>query len=182
MKNKFTKLISSVLVLAFLLSSFVVFASANEGENTEAKQPVDTSDLSVLVNRTFEEGWEFTNGFSGAVGNNKFGVEYEETDEYTYNYYTRVEALSTDSSYFTINYGDYSPQQYSVFEFDIKTDDYTNFSDGPLFQMTANTQSLINLLYIKNNDLLVHGAGSLNPTDTAKNLNYPAPSTSLAEA
>ena len=179
MKNKFIKLISSVLVLAFLLSSFVVFASANEGENTETKQPVDTSKLTVLVNRTFEEGWEFANGFSGTVGKNEFGVEYEETDDYTYNYYTRVEALSNETSYFTINYGDNTPERYSVFEFDIKTDDYTNFSDGPLFQMTANTQSLINLLYIKNNELIVQGAGALTPGDATKNLNYPAPSASL---
>ena len=99
MKNKFIKLISSVLVLAFLLSSFVVFASANEEENTETVAPVDTSDLLVLVNRTFEEGWEFANGFSGTVGNNKFGIEYEETDDYNYNYYTRVEALTTEKTF-----------------------------------------------------------------------------------
>ena len=179
MKNKFIKLISSVLVLAFLLSSFVVFASANEEENTETTAPVDTSDLFVLVNRTFEEGWEFANGFSGTVGNNKFGIEYEETDDYNYNYYTRVEALTTDKTYYTVEYGDYAPQKYSIVEFDIKTDDYTNFSDGPLFYLTANTQSVVNLLYIKNNELIITGAGSLDPSDTAKKLNYPAPSHSL---
>ena len=179
MKNKFIKLISSVLVLAFLLSSFVVFASANESGEADTLKPVDTSDILVLVNRTFDEGWESTNGFTGNIGSNKFGIEYEETDDYTYNYFTRVEALSKDASYLTVTYGDeFVPTAESIVEFDIKTDDYTNFSDGSLFYLSAGTQSVVNLLYIKNNTLTLQGAGALAATDT-KNTTFPGPSDAI---
>ena len=64
MKNKLIKLISSLLVAALLVSMTTVFAFAAEDDGT-----ANDGGVTVLLNRTFEEGWEYSNGL-GAIADN----------------------------------------------------------------------------------------------------------------
>ena len=68
MKKKFIKLISSLLVLAFLVSCMAVFVYADGGEDTTDTE-INDENLKLFVNRTFDEGWNYANGFlTSAVG------------------------------------------------------------------------------------------------------------------
>ena len=63
MKNKFIRLISSILVLAFLLSCFAVLSFADDSAAAPEDGAEDTNeDVTLLINRTFDEGWNYDNG------------------------------------------------------------------------------------------------------------------------
>ena len=100
MKKRFNRIISAILVLASLLSLFAVFAAADDtvvtdAQNDEtAEEPVDVSQLEIVYNRNFEEGWEYNNGFS-KITNHKAYVDFEETATYKYNYFWRIEASTS---------------------------------------------------------------------------------------
>ena len=62
MKNRIYKLISSLLILAFIVSCMSIFAYADTA--AEASDSVTEEDITLLVNRTYDEGWNYANGFS----------------------------------------------------------------------------------------------------------------------
>ena len=119
MKNKLTKLISSLLIIASLVSAMSVFAVAAD-EVVEEENEIITA-----FNRGFDDGWTETNGASWLSGSNVHfrgygekptptGVDYylEMTsgDETTQDHYT----INTPAKVKTIN-------EY-VFEFDFRSD------------------------------------------------------------
>ena len=148
MKNKLTKLISSVLILAFLVSCFTVFVFADNGAEAQAEDGV-----TLLINRTFDEGWNYANGFGSNIGNHKFTIEYEETDDYNYNYYCRVTDDDDTFGYIDLQYGDYAVTYGNTLaEFDIKTDDITNIENLFYIRGTISNKTYdFNLVSIRNN-------------------------------
>ena len=96
-KNLSKKIISSLLILTFLISAFSVFSFAENTEVTDEYREVGVNeDMTVLYNRTYDEGWDFGNGFNiSAVGDNRFSIDYEIDVLGNYNYFMRAEALST---------------------------------------------------------------------------------------
>jgi len=150
MKNKFSKLISALLIFAFLISAFSVFAFAEEGEETEEEV------YTVYLNRTFEEGWNYTNGLlnDSSVGGN-FTVDYEEDEEYRYNYFLRAEVaeLAADTTYF--NFSTYVAREgKTVVEFSIKADDVATL--GRIIYLTTGVHTdTINLFSIDDNGHLI---------------------------
>lgn len=160
MKNKFTKLVSSVLVIALLISAFAVLVSANGTETADDSSSADKKDVTLLINRTFDEGWDATNGFTNKINGNSYDVEYEEAEDFSYNYYTRIEALNKEESYLEAVYGDNKPKEDTVFEFDIRLDDFTHFDTGTLLYALSSSTKM-SFLGIKNNVLYLPGAGKI---------------------
>ena len=74
---KFSRWLSLLLILSFLLSFGLVYVSAeetgDEGEEEEKELPV-----SLIYYRTYDEGWNFTNGVSDARKENNFYIDYED--------------------------------------------------------------------------------------------------------
>ena len=163
MKNKLIRIISSVLVLAFLLSSFAVLSFADDTAAPEGSEETTNEDVTLLINRTFDEGWVATNGFTSGIKSQKFDIEYEETKEFLYNYYTRVLATNTNDGYLELRYGtnaaDYGP---TILEFDLRTDDYNNM--GTILYGRApggNNGAIINLAAIEDNQLKLIAPGTV---------------------
>ena len=110
------RLISLVLTLAILLSAFSVFAFAEESTD----DGVSASELSVAYNRTFSEGWDYTNGIVDALAKgNTAGLAYEYRNS-AYNYYLKLVKQNTTPSYLYIDTdGKLADEGRTYVEFDI---------------------------------------------------------------
>ncbi len=159
MKNKFKRLISSILIIAFLVSTFSLLVSAE----TVTGETADTSSVELIVNRDFDEGWDYTNGFTG--GNekgNKFYIDYEETSDYSYNYFLRVEGASTLEGFLIFNFASYVQKNSgTVIRMSLKADDVCNVTGangeiGRIVYGLSATKQTVNLLAIKDDTLCVY--------------------------
>ncbi len=176
MKNRFIRFVSSVLIIAFLISCFAVLSYADTSDVGESSAESDASlgGITLLINRTFGEGWGCDNGFNLSDGGHKFSVEYEQTEDYDYNYYTRVEGTSQDEGYMELSYGANGANYgYTIMEFDVKTDDSTNIGD--IVYTHRKESGSINYRYplasIKNNNLYLVGAGTVSVSGVTNNKN-----------
>lgn len=174
MKNKLSKIISSLLILSFLIAAFSVFSFAEDtaGDSTTGSGD-STENMTVLFNRTFEDGWDYKNGFQYvSLGNNNACIDFEEDALGKYNYYVRFEALSTSALNARINFGADAVTHGSkanvpgtVVEFSVKADDVAKL--GNIVRMTtAVNRKDINMLDINADGELVvfkgYTGGDLN--------------------
>ncbi len=167
MKKKLNRIISAILLFASLCSLLSVFAYAepiavsdsqtqNETEN-EGSSAVDLSQIELIYNRNFEEGWEYNNGFS-TMANHSSYVDFEETATYKYNYFWRVEATdSTSAGASTLNIGAIR-ESGSVVQFKIKADDACNV--GRIMYITTPGKKTISVLTITGNTLYAFKSGN----------------------
>jgi hypothetical protein len=109
-----------MLTAAFLLSCFAVYSFADDAE---VEEPESTTTL--LLNRTFDEGWDETNGLGLTKKAQSFDIVYEENYDFSYNYFLRCtvneDTGSSTSGHFELKF----PNMLSggaVLELDIKTD------------------------------------------------------------
>ena len=130
MKSKFLRIIATILILASLVSMFAIFAAAETTgeENEEDEKPAQ---IEVLYNRTFDEGWDLWNGASKGnvpASTYPFTFEYETDKNFNFNYFFRftVESANNVFAEFSLNNKDTIG---TVFEFDIKSDDWTNIAN-----------------------------------------------------
>ena len=131
MKSKFLRLISSLLILSFLVATLSVFSFAEDtGSGSESK--VENMDnLSVIINRGFEEGWNYNNGFSNvSLGSNSVYIDHDEDLLGKYNYFVRCEAASSNAATMRVDFGaeavthaSKNTVKASIIEFAIKVDD-----------------------------------------------------------
>ena len=125
MKNKFTRIISFLLMLSLLFSVLATAALAADGAEGETEEEDDG--ITVIYNRNYEEGWDYGVGVYAIPRAQRFEIEYEEDENFNYNYYWRLEGRVNESSqygYFDLLTGGNAPSDgISVLEFDIKTDD-----------------------------------------------------------
>ena len=177
MNKMFSKIISVVLILTFLVSTLAVFISAEDGE-TE-KEPIILNDGSIsgydvtlYYNRNYEEGWQYNNGFETTrVNNNNFFVDYEETVDFGYNYFMRLEAANSGVGKIRMShYNDNIMTGGYVVEFSIKADDASNFGTVMEFT-TAKQEHTIPILAIKNGEVIVTPNGSV--TNEPVNCTHP---------
>lgn len=183
MKKRINKLVSSILVLAFLLSAFSTLAFASVGSSAEEVMATAADDdIELLINRPFDEGWSYENGFGTTrVGNHKYTIEYEEDEDYNYNYFCRLDSTSGAVGYLELNYGKYNPRfEDTVFEIDLKTDDLCNFG-SPIIYFTSpdaeekGVYDKFTFAGISNNSLTLHPVGDeigkdVKPTYTVASL------------
>ncbi len=151
MKNRLTRLLSFLLIVATLCSLLGVFASAA----TE----VDSS-VKMFHNRKYNEGWDYNNGLTGGSGLTPF-VNHEYDDNYDYNYY--VEMTEADTSYsggkttMTIPNGYLPTTGKTVLSFDLKLPSDSNQNYGTVISGKTKSGAEYNFLYVKNNQLTALG-------------------------
>lgn len=168
MKNKMMRLIATILILASMVSMFAIFAAAETSTEGSEEEEEYIPELQVLYNRTFDEGWDHKNGADeGNVpgGGKPFTFDYEYNADYTYNYFLRFSVISNNNTFLQYNFGN-NDKYGSVFEFDIKTDDWTNISNFLHFGTVGSSSSTRNnyqVMSIVNNQ--VYFAKPANPGD-----------------
>lgn len=162
MKNRFTKIISSLLIVTLLVSILSVFAFAADA---------GSGDLVHMLNRTFDEGWDVDNGIKSIPNSNKFFIDYEQTSDYGYNYFARFEAVNEKDAYAEINFktaGQIQSENGSVIKFSLKVDDFFNVAGptdaiGRIFYGRTGLNMDVSFLAIKDGKLVAY----TNKTATA---------------
>ena len=164
MKNKFIRLISSLLVLSFLVAMFSVFSFAEStGTEEEQQPPVNLENLVLFVNRDFSDGWEADNGFNNAFkpNGNKIAVDYEIDITGKYNYFARFEALASGEAKAEINFGALSVTPPlvqntlgTILEFSLKADDVAKLGNI-LYMTTSVHKNTVRLLDINKEGRLI---------------------------
>lgn len=159
MKKKLsTKIISSLLILAFLISAFTVFSFA---ENTDGSGDVGANeDMDILYNRTFDEGWDYTNGLTEDNGGNRYSIDNEIDVLGNYNYFVRAEALTNNSGriYYDFKQGAYVVSDNTVagtvIELSVKADDVATV--GRILHIkTGSSKTVLELLSIDKDGHLI---------------------------
>ena len=183
MKNKLTRILSSILVLAMLLSVFAMTVLASDstgGEETEGEEE-EEGGVTVLYNRDYEEGWNYGNGLAAYPRSQRFSIDYEEDENFNYNYFFRLEGLtSTDHGYFDIMYGGNSPSEgYSVLEFDLKTDDAIEQNLTFISMRHTSSGSFTQLAKFTGQQLSVIGQGGTKYNDSSSNVGDAARSSAV---
>ncbi len=157
MKSKLMRIISTILILSSLLSMLAIFATAETAGAGTAEEEEDDDYIELLYQRTFEEGWDIENGLylaEGGRGSN-FTIDYEETLDYQYNYFFRLEVMSNLNGYVQQDFDNYSNKGV-VLEMDVKSDDVTQISNVLQFGTVGGTSAQrtnYNLMSVLNNDV-----------------------------
>lgn len=164
MKNKFKKIISSLLIFSFLVAAFSVFSFAGTADEEGGSGGENTENLSVLINRGYEEGWDWSNGFDTTktnLRNNTATTVYEEDSLGRYNYFVRYEATSDSNATAGINigtsavtHGNKNNVPGTVIELSIKADDVATLGNIAYFR-TAVAKTDLKLIDINKNGELV---------------------------
>ncbi len=167
MKSKFLRMISMILILASLFSLFsVVLATAESVDLTDdtddttddtASSSSDKDAITLLYNRTYDEGWDIENGMTmpDKGRGSYFTIDYETSYDFSYNYFFRFEVGSKLNGYTELTYNGASGVG-SVLEFDIKTDDITNINSLIQFGSLGGSDSVrsdYTLMSIVNNEV-----------------------------
>ena len=162
MKNKISKIISSLLLISFLVSGFSVFAFANTEPPVIPEQ--DTENLKVIYNRDYQDGWDYDNGFSTrtkpyltSASADSISIDKEADVIGNYNYFMRFKAQTKDAVYRSIDMGvdavskgNLSTIRGTVMEFSIKADDVANV--GEIIWAHTSLQTRREVLLSINND------------------------------
>ena len=158
MKTKYSKILSVILVLASLLSCFAIFAHGDDGAPSTPQAP-NASEVDLVLYRNFEEGWDYSNGFT-AVEYQKSYVDFEEDATFRYNYFWRFEATtSTSAGYSKLDFRpNVQREDGTVVQFKIKADDACNV--GKILYLTTPGGVTFNLLYISGTTLYAYEKGS----------------------
>ena len=165
MKNKFNRILSLVLVIASLVSSFAIFASADD--DAPAGNVGKTGELEILYNRNYQEGWDYDNGFTTTqIQKHKVSIDYEETENGDYNYFMRFEsAMVGTSGTISFDFGTSVAKEDkfgTVIEMRIKADDYF-YDFGEIFSYSNGAGGAHNqILYIAGDKLMFN---SLAPVE-----------------
>ena len=136
MKGKFTRFLSLLLTFTLLLSTFTVFISAadEETEEEEVKEFVD-----LMINRSYDEGWQLDNGFYAFDFNNgqtNFHIDYQEDLEGNRNHFIRFEFGTRKSDIYLQQYFS-GFTNYSVFQIDLMVDGSLNYGGHFLYSQVS---------------------------------------------
>lgn len=127
MKKLLSKLVCLILSVSVVASLFTVFAFGEDEDET------DNSEMRVLFNRTFDEGWGLNNGLTSyGPKENNFFIDNEETETFDRNYFVRFEALNGKDGYIDLGFSaaGYPEKDHTVIEFDFKVDDFLDLKEG----------------------------------------------------
>ena len=159
MKNKFTRILSFLILASLMLSCFAVFGFA-----AEADAETNDDSLKLVINRTFDEGWDYDNGFyTGEMKNQKAEIDYEQSVDFEYNYFTRFTVTHDEKSgsdgYVQYNFGLGQPLNGAgVVEFDIKTDNVCDVGSLGYFMTStaADKREIVHMFSINDNKLIIN--------------------------
>lgn len=156
-KMKFSRWLSLLLILSFLLSFGLVYVGAEESdENEDESEPA----AELLYHRTYDEGWNYTNGVSDNRKENNFFVDYEITASYNYNYFWRLEVTNAQDGYAELAVTSVTTGA-TVIAFDAMSDDYANA--GTIYYRSSDGKAP-NVFAIKNGTATLYGM-NMGPVD-----------------
>ncbi len=153
MKNRFTRLLSFLLIVATLCSLLVVFPSAATEKDASVK---------MFLNRKFNEGWNYSNGMSLSSGSgiSPF-VNHEYDDDYNYNYYVefadKTGALNGGKVSMTIPNANIPTTGKTVLSFALKLASGSNQDFGTIVSAKTKPGVEYNLLTVNKNQVSVLG-------------------------
>ncbi len=167
MKIKLKRILALILVLASLVSSFAIFASADSDGESATDEEVKTGDIEILYNRNYEEGWDFDNGFNTVqLQTHKVSIDYEETENADYNYFMRLEStIKSTRGSLSFSFGTSLAKEEdfgTVIELRIKADDYIENFGEILSYSNASGVSTSSVLYVTGDKLMFN---SLSPVE-----------------
>ena len=167
--KKRNRILSFILVLALLLSSFAVLSYAAEGDSGEGTE----GGVKVFLNRKYDEGWDYDNGLGSGgmtvLEGNKIFIDNEFTRDGDYNYFVRIQNAELLKKQVYLQY-DLSPTKEfdKVFaEFKLKIDNPTNLTPGS-FLYTKSASTWQNILNIQDSALYVTSSALGESTQKVK--------------
>ncbi len=170
MKKNISRIIALILTIASLVSMLTVFAFAAdeqvEGEvGTEPSAPPFDPTEQLLINRTFEDGWDAFNGLPASgknIGSHILEIDYEESDDYSYNYFMRFEyGPSSTNGYVTYNFGNRVVKEgYTIIGLSVKADDACEL--GTILYAKTGGSENVDLLVIRNSSLYAFNTSADN--------------------
>lgn len=167
--KKRNRILSFILVLALLLSSFAVLSYAAEGDAGEGTE----GGVKVFLNRKYDEGWDYDNGLGSGgmtvLEGNKIFIDNEFTRDGDYNYFVRIQNAELLKKQVYLQY-DLSPTKEfdKVFaEFKLKIDNPTNLAPGS-FLYTKSASTWQNILNIQDSALYVTSSALGESTQKVK--------------
>ena len=119
MKN-FLKQATAAMVLISFIAPLFHFVSRADKE--------DKVGPNVIYNRSFEDGWDYDNGFGTSLMYELDSyLSYSKESSSFYNYYVQISASGDKGGYLSLDLGDNSPKSGKLFfEFDIKATEGNN--------------------------------------------------------
>lgn len=151
MKHRLNRVLSFLLIVATLCSFLGIFTSAAE---------VDTS-VKMFYNRTFNEGWDYSNGMGSASGLKPY-INHEYDDNYDYNYFLEMAESETSSAggklSLTIPSGYLPTTGKTVLSFSIKFPSSSNQTYGTLVSAKTKSGTEYVLLSAEKNQLTSLGS------------------------
>ncbi len=152
MKNRFTRVLSFLLIVATLCSLLVVFPSAATEKDASVK---------MFLNRTFNEGWDYNNGMSLSGGGLVPYINHEYDDDYNYNYYMEVGdksgSLAGGKISMTIPNANIPTTGKTVLSFRLKLHSGDNQDYGTIVSAKTKPGVDYNLLTVNKNQITVLG-------------------------
>ena len=127
--KKLIKLISSLLIMAFLVSAMSVFAFASDNETTEEEE----NPVTVIFNRGFDDGWDWLNGGSLAASGHDVSLGEEPTATGVNRYLDLATATDYGNCYWQITTTGAAGATESVVEFDMRSDGMTRPGELTIF-------------------------------------------------
>ena len=162
MKGNFKRLLAFLLMLTILVSLLSVFATATDDEVTEGEGEEDAEVVELLLNRTFDDGWDLTNGFSSnwsQVTGANFFVDRETGIDYKSNYFLRTEFGDRDKNnadhYFS--FGSSNTSDYLVLQYKIKVDDALHYDARVAYSQIKSSTGQNNILAMNKDVIKVFG-------------------------
>lgn len=156
-KMKFSRWLSLLLILSFLLSFGLVYVGAEE---TDEDEDEDEPAVELIYHRTYDEGWNYTNGVSDTRKENNYFIDYEITSSYDYNYFWRMEVTNAQDGYAELAVTSVTTGA-TVIAFDAMSDDYANV--GTIYYRSSDNVAP-NVFAIKNGAATLYGM-NMGPVD-----------------
>lgn len=167
MKKSFFRIVSLLLTVASLVSLLSIFSWAEENTDPEGNEEAVTgeplTDVELLYERDYQEGWDVDNGFKLNKSGHNLTIDREELADSSYNYFMRYEATtSLNAATATIDFGTrVAREKASVISFAIKADDAASFSQS-IMKITMGQKSAKDLIFLSNKQLFAFNANKEN--------------------
>ncbi len=162
MKGTFKRLLSFLLMLTILVSLLSVFATATDEETGGEEE--NEEEVNMLVNRTFDEGWDVTNGFgwnSARVPGARCFIDNETAIDYTKNYFTRIEfgdrTVTNADSYMIFDMSSLPYNNYLIMQYKVKVDDYLTYNARVCYSLVKSQTGQNNILTLNKDEIGVMG-------------------------
>ncbi len=149
------KIISLLLTLSVILPmlTLIPFAKTGSAENGEADAPA------VYFNRGFEDGWDYSNGFSTEhKGELNVHLSYTKLSPSRYNYYMNISPSGDMGGYLKLSLGENAPDTGHIFfELDLKSYTVDNNIGGIIMVSDSSGYGMSHIVSFRDGEMYLLG-------------------------